>query len=160
MSNPEALRCAVRISDDIRPNFSASMLHIGNIMYTESKLDVVGDQEIDGKQHPRDIAFHEAERLTIMGTVLPGDVQTNVRKELMAPAKEMAEAALGKIGDFRFYAPEEDKRRDPNASAPFVYRAEKGRKNRIRRERNHLFWISLVFLHRLQKICFETSPRQ
>ena len=155
MGNLEALRCAVRISDDIHPTFSAPMRQVGNILYDEYKRGIVADKELAGKQRPRDIAFHEEERMSILCTILPCDVKSSVRKQLMAPTEEMMEDALGDIGDFRFYVAATENREAPT---PFVYRAENDRKNRLRRESWHLPMITMEFLRRFRKINFEMGP--
>ena len=115
MSNLEALRYDVRIRDDIRPTFLAAMRHVCNITYDESKRGIVADEELAGTHHPRDIASHEAGRLNILCPILPGYVESSVRKQLMTPAKEMMEGALETIGDFRFYVAATENRETPTS---------------------------------------------
>ena len=96
-------RCLRFVAADMQPKFMSTLRSSGAEIYENSPpLEEQGGTKVDKIEDARDRAYLEAGKITILRNILPDDIASTKKKELLVTCIEMLEDTLETIGVFDF----------------------------------------------------------
>ena len=132
------LKYAVRLSADVDQQFAKTMMVIGSILYREAKKE---DTLACAPMDSHDMAFVEAERISILGSIIPPDQKEGICKCLFTICMEMVVDVLESIGNFT-YSPKPPKSKNKDDHLIYQRKLKLVRESSGYEEREGI-WISV-----------------